>query len=115
MFNISFRPGKDGSLVYGDKSTKKEEYISDTFGRSRIKADLCAMFMDFISLTGNLRDSNHPFFKFDDDKQKEYIKKTNRRVTIEYVMLKGINDSEACAHELVEFLRGMNVYVNLIA
>lgn len=43
-----------------------------------------------------------------------YIAKTNRRVTIEYVMLRGVNDSRKCAHELVSLLRGMNVYVNLI-
>lgn len=46
---------------------------------------------------------------------KEYIAKTNRRLTMEYVMLEGINDSEACAHELSDLLRGMNAYVNLIA
>lgn len=45
---------------------------------------------------------------------KYYIAKTNRRVTIEYVMLKGINDSEECAFELVKLLKGLNVYVNLI-
>lgn len=45
---------------------------------------------------------------------KEYIKKTNRRVTIEYVMLKDVNDSLECALELAELLKGMNVYVNLI-
>ncbi len=45
---------------------------------------------------------------------REYTAKTNRRVTIEYVMLKGINDSKECAQELVNLLRGMNVYVNLI-
>lgn len=43
-----------------------------------------------------------------------YIAKTNRRVTIEYVMLKGINDSEECAKTLVHLLKNMNVYVNLI-
>lgn len=43
-----------------------------------------------------------------------YIAKTNRRVTIEYVMLKGINDSDECARDLVKLLRGRNVYVNLI-
>lgn len=48
------------------------------------------------------------------DTLKEYIKETNRRVTIEYVMLKYINDSEDCANELADLLRGMNVYVNLI-
>jgi len=45
---------------------------------------------------------------------KKYIEKTNRRVTIEYVMLSGVNDSNECAYELVGLLRGMNVYVNLI-
>lgn len=45
---------------------------------------------------------------------KEYTAKTNRRVTIEYVMLKGVNDSRECAYQLVDLLRGMNVYVNII-
>ena len=45
---------------------------------------------------------------------KEYIVKTNRRVTIEYVMLNNVNDSDSCALELAKLLRGMNVYVNLI-
>ncbi len=45
---------------------------------------------------------------------KDYIKVTNRRVTFEYVLLKDVNDSEKCAHELANLLRGMNCYVNLI-
>ena len=45
---------------------------------------------------------------------KEYIAKTNRRVTIEYVMLNNVNDDESQALELVSLLKGMNVYVNLI-
>ena len=45
---------------------------------------------------------------------KEYIKKTNRRVTFEYIMLEGINDSEKDAKELSDLLKGMNCYVNLI-
>ena len=45
---------------------------------------------------------------------KEYIVKTNRRVTIEYVMLNSVNDNDSCALELAKLLRGMNVYVNLI-
>ena len=43
-----------------------------------------------------------------------YIKKTNRRVTIEYIMLEGINDSDKCAHELVNLVKGKLMYVNLI-
>ena len=45
---------------------------------------------------------------------KYYIEKTNRRVTIEYVMLNMVNDSEDNAMELANLLKGMNVYVNLI-
>ena len=45
---------------------------------------------------------------------KEYVKKTNRRVTIEYIMLDGINDSDECAIELASRLKGLLCYVNLI-
>ena len=45
---------------------------------------------------------------------RQYISKTNRRVTIEYVMLNMVNDSIENALELAKLLRGMNVYVNLI-
>ena len=45
---------------------------------------------------------------------KKYIEKTNRRVTIEYILLNNINDSLECARELAHLLKGMNVYVNLI-
>ena len=43
-----------------------------------------------------------------------YISKTNRRVTIEYVMLAGINDSDECAHELAKLIGGKLMYINLI-
>ena len=44
----------------------------------------------------------------------KYIAKTNRRVTIEYVMLNMINDKKEDAIMLANLLHGMNVYVNLI-
>lgn len=43
-----------------------------------------------------------------------YIKKTNRRVTFEYILLNNVNDSEENAKELVKLIKGMNAYVNLI-
>ncbi len=43
-----------------------------------------------------------------------YINKTNRRVTIEYILLHEVNDSITCADELADLLHGLNVYVNLI-
>ena len=45
---------------------------------------------------------------------KEYINKTNRRVTFEYILLKGINDRYENAIELSKLLKGLNCYVNLI-
>ena len=45
---------------------------------------------------------------------KEYIKQTNRRVTFEYILLKGVNDKYENAVELSKLLKGMNCYVNLI-
>lgn len=45
---------------------------------------------------------------------KEYIKRTNRRLTFEYIMLKDVNDSEKEALELAHLLKGMNCYVNMI-
>lgn len=43
-----------------------------------------------------------------------YISKTNRKVTMEYIMLEGINDSDECAIRLSKLLKGKLVYVNLI-
>lgn len=48
------------------------------------------------------------------DAVRDYIVKTNRRVTFEYILLKGVNDSEECAIKLVNLLKGLNCYVNLI-
>ena len=43
-----------------------------------------------------------------------YLKKTNRRLTFEYIMLAGINDTGKCAKELVKLVGHLNCYVNLI-
>lgn len=45
---------------------------------------------------------------------REYIAKTNRRVTFEYILLQGINDSKECAESLAKLVSGMNCYINLI-
>ncbi len=43
-----------------------------------------------------------------------YISKTNRRISFEYAMIAGVNDSDECARLLAEKLRGMLCHVNLI-
>ena len=43
-----------------------------------------------------------------------YADRTGRRISFEYAMIDGVNDSAACAAELAERLRGMLCHVNLI-
>jgi len=45
---------------------------------------------------------------------RDYQRKTGRRITIEYILLSGVNDSPALACELVALLRGIDSHVNLI-
>lgn len=69
--------------------------------------------------TNELRDKIMPInkvYKIEDIMSvvKEYISKTNRRVTFEYILLKDINDSEVYAIKLANLLKDINCYVNLI-
>ena len=43
-----------------------------------------------------------------------YFEKTGRRVTFEYSLIKGVNDTPECARELSRLLAGKNSHVNLI-
>jgi len=45
---------------------------------------------------------------------KRYFAATGRRISFEYAMIGGINDSEVCAHQLADLLGRMNCHVNLI-
>ena len=45
---------------------------------------------------------------------KDYSELNNRRLTFEYLLLDGVNNSEENADELKQLLKGMNAYVNLI-
>jgi len=45
---------------------------------------------------------------------REYIKKTNRRITFEYSLIKDVNDSLQYAKDLADLLSGMLCHVNLI-
>ena len=48
------------------------------------------------------------------DAVKYYLKKTNRRVTFEYILIKDLNDSLDCAKQLTDLIKGICAYVNLI-
>jgi 23S rRNA (adenine2503-C2)-methyltransferase len=43
-----------------------------------------------------------------------HIARTGRRATIEYALIKGVNDSLECAKRLCARLKGINCHVNLI-
>lgn len=43
-----------------------------------------------------------------------YCKQTGRRISFEYAMIDGVNDSDQCAAELGQRLKGMIAHVNLI-
>ena len=45
---------------------------------------------------------------------KYYFEKTGRRVIFEYTLIKGENDSDACAKELAKLMKGFPSHVNLI-
>lgn len=45
---------------------------------------------------------------------RDYFNATGRRVTFEYALISGVNDTDACARELGQRLKGMNCHVNLI-
>lgn len=43
-----------------------------------------------------------------------YISKTNRRITFEYALVNGVNDTRECGLELIQLLKGILCHVNLI-
>ena len=45
---------------------------------------------------------------------KRYFKATGRRISFEYAMIGGVNDTALCADQLVRLLKGFPCHVNLI-
>ena len=45
---------------------------------------------------------------------KYYLDKTNRRITFEYILIKDVNDKDQDALDLIELVKDINCYVNLI-
>ena len=80
----------------------------------------CLLAVSFHATTDAVRDVLVPINKRWNIKTllaalREYPKATNsERITFEYVMLDGVNDSDADAHRLVELLDGIPAKVNLI-
>ena len=69
--------------------------------------------------TDDLRSKLMPINKVYDLKElieavKYYFEKSGRRITFEYLLLKGVNDSLLMADKLADLIKGLNSYVNLI-
>jgi 23S rRNA (adenine2503-C2)-methyltransferase len=45
---------------------------------------------------------------------RRYVERTHRRITFEYALMRGINDSRATAQALADLLQGLLCHVNLI-
>ena len=45
---------------------------------------------------------------------REYVEKTGRRITVEYILIHGFNDTPSVAKELAYLLRGLKCNINLI-
>lgn len=43
-----------------------------------------------------------------------YLLQTARRISFEYSLVKGVNDSSECARQLIKLVHGMNCHINLI-
>ncbi|MDA8750647.1 23S rRNA (adenine(2503)-C(2))-methyltransferase RlmN [Planktomarina temperata] len=80
----------------------------------------CLLAVSFHATTDEVRDKLVPINKRWNieallEALRDYPKASNsERITFEYVMLKGINDSDADAHRLVDLIKGISAKVNLI-
>ena len=45
---------------------------------------------------------------------RDYFNRTGRRISFEYALIKGVNDSRECADELIRLLKGLVCHINLI-
>ncbi|AXI44045.1 23S rRNA (adenine(2503)-C(2))-methyltransferase RlmN [Sulfitobacter sp. SK011] len=80
----------------------------------------CQLAVSFHATTDEVRDTLVPINKRWNIAEllsalREYPKVSNsERITFEYVMLDGVNDSDADAHRLVDLIRGIPAKINLI-
>ena len=80
----------------------------------------CMLAVSFHATTDEVRDRLVPINKKWNieallDALREYPKASNsERITFEYVMLKGVNDSDEDAHRLIKLIKGIPAKINLI-
>lgn len=67
MFTIAFRNGISNGQAPEGATVYDEEYLQDSYKNMNLKAQVGETFMDFISLSGNIADSRHPYVSLIDD------------------------------------------------
>lgn len=67
MFTIAFRNGISNGQAPEGATVYNEEYLQDSYKNMNLKAQVGETFMDFVSLTGNIADSRHPYVSLVDD------------------------------------------------
>ncbi|HMA59280.1 MAG TPA: 23S rRNA (adenine(2503)-C(2))-methyltransferase RlmN [Halanaerobiales bacterium] len=116
---VSILNDKKGLNIGMRKMTISTSGIIDKIKRLADENQQIGLAISLNAPNDELRDYLMPINKkYDLDKLMEsvqyYIDKTNRRVTFEYVLMKGINDKKVHAEQLVSLLKNKLVHVNLI-
>ena len=79
----------------------------------------CTLSISLHAALNNVRESMMPInrrYKIEElmDACRTYIKMTNRRITFEYALVDGVNDTDKDALNMVKLIKGMLCHVNLI-
>ena len=61
MFTIAFRDGTHNEKECGGTPILNEEYLRDPYKRIHIRSKIGQTFMDFVSMSGDIHNSGHPY------------------------------------------------------
>ena len=67
MFTIAFRDGTHSEKECEGVAVFNEEYLRDSYKQIYIRSNIGQTFMDFVSLSGDIRNSGHPYLALDED------------------------------------------------
>ena len=67
MFTIAFRDGTHSEKECEGVPVFNEEYLRDPYRQINIRSKIGQTFMDFVSISGDIRNSGHPYLALDED------------------------------------------------
>ena len=67
MFTIAFRDGTHSEKECEGVPVFNEEYLRDSYKQIYIRSKIGQTFMDFVSISGEIRSSGHPYLALDED------------------------------------------------